>query len=179
MPFRGQLLVERGFALLRDGGCRPVVIVLGAEAEAVRRRARLPGAEIAVNTDWASGMASSVRVGLSALAGRCDAAIIALADQPLVGTAAVERLIAAHASGARAVVATYGGRPRNPVLLHTSVWGEALSRTHGDVGVRALLRARPDAVCHVECDDTGSPADVDTPEDLAALERPAGSPPNP
>jgi nicotine blue oxidoreductase len=40
----------------------------------------------------------------------------------------------------------------------------------GDTGARPFLRAHPELVTLVECGDTGDPADVDTPDDLARLE---------
>ena len=39
----------------------------------------------------------------------------------------------------------------------------------------AWLHANPDRVLHVPCDDTGSPADVDTEADLAQLRADVGS----
>ncbi|MDP8978927.1 MAG: nucleotidyltransferase family protein, partial [Actinomycetota bacterium] len=63
----------------------------------------------------------------------------------------------------------YGGRPRNPVLLDRSVWAQARRRAVGDTGARAFLRARADLVTAVDCDDAGSPDDVDTVADLRAL----------
>lgn len=169
IPFEGELLVERGARMLDDGGCAPVVVVLGAGSDEVRDRADLAGAEAVDNPDWASGMASSVRAGLDALDGRAEAVVIALADQPLVGAEAVRRLIGAWRDGARAAVATYDGAPRNPVLLDRSLWTAALAAAHGDVGVRALLRPHPELVAHIACDDTGSPADIDTPDDLDTI----------
>lgn len=170
IPFEGQLLVERGAGLLRAGGCAPVVVVLGARAGEVRRSARLPAVESVVNHEWRTGMASSLRVGLAALEGRCRAAVVALADQPLIGPEAVRRLVAAYRSGAPAAVATYGGQPRNPVLLDASLWQVAMTAATGDVGARTLFRGRPDLARLVPCDDTGLPVDIDTREDLAALE---------
>lgn len=164
----GQLLVERGVRLLRDGGCAPVVVVLGAGAERVVAVADLTDAEVVTNPGWDSGMGSSLRAGLAALEGRCDAAVVALADQPLVGPGAVRRLVERWRAGGQAVVATYGGKPRNPVLLDAGLWTRAAGAAVGDAGARAFLRGNPGLVTLVDCGDVGAPDDVDTPEDLAA-----------
>lgn len=174
----GQPLVERGVRLLRAGGCAPVVVILGAGAAEVTRTCQLTGAEVVVNDRWATGMGSSLRAGLAALDGRADvgAVVVALVDQPLVGAEAVRRLVQAwRVDAPDAAVATYGGRPRNPVLLDRRAWEAAGEAAVGDVGARGFLRgpitAYDAAVVEVPCDGTGSPADVDTPEQLAALSR--------
>ena len=95
--------------------------------------------------------------------------MIALADQPLVGPRAVQRLIDAFAEGAPVVVAAYDGRPRNPVLIGREHWTAVADLATGDMGARPFLRAHPELVTLVECADTGSPLDVDTPEDLARV----------
>ncbi len=168
----GELLVERGARLLVEGGCDPVVVVLGAEADRVKAQARLP--EVVVATDWETGMGASLRAGLTALQDRpVEACVVALADQPRVGAAAVARLVDAHQAGAVAAVATYAGAPRNPVLLGRSTWLEVALMAVGDTGARPWLRAHSELVVAVPCDDTGSPFDVDTPDDLARMEAPA------
>jgi CTP:molybdopterin cytidylyltransferase MocA len=159
----GSTLAERGVALLRAGGADPVIVVTGAVP------VELPGVVSVHNPDWMSGMGSSLAAGLRALAGGAAAAVIALADQPLVGAAAVRRLIAAHASGATVAVAAYAGQPRNPVLIDRVHWPAVIETATGDAGARTFLRAHPDLVTLVECGDTGSPDDIDTPEDLARV----------
>jgi CTP:molybdopterin cytidylyltransferase MocA len=161
----GEPLVRRGVRLLADGGCTPVVVVVGAAAEQVRPLC--DGARVVEAADWATGMAASLRAGLAAVTG--DACVVALVDQPGVTAAAVERLRSAHRDGARAAVATYGGRPRNPVLLDRSVWAGVAAAAVGDEGARPWLRANPELVVEVDCTDVGTPDDVDTPQDLAAL----------
>jgi nicotine blue oxidoreductase len=167
--FRGERLADRGVRLLRDGGAEPVVVVTGAAD------VEMLGVITVHNPGWQSGMGSSLAAGLAAVPDDCAAAVIALVDQPLVGAAAVRRLIAAHrGDGAGVVVAAYGGVPRNPVLLAREHWPEALRLAVGDTGARPFLRAHPELVTLVECGDTGDPADVDTPDDLARLESLAG-----
>ena len=161
----GQSLADRGVALLRAGGAAPVVVVTGAAA------AEPLGVLIVHNPDWRSGMGSSLAVGLTALPGTAEAAVIALADQPLVGPEAVRRLIAAYEQGAGVAVAAYDGQPRNPVLIARPHWAEVIAAAVGDTGARAFLRSRPELVTLVECGDTGRPDDVDTPEDLERVAR--------
>lgn len=162
----GSTLAERGVALLRAGGAAPVIVVTGAVP------VELPGVRAVDNPDWRTGMGSSLVAGLRALAETetgPGAAVIALADQPLVGPEAVRRLIAAHERGAAVAVAAYAGKPRNPVLIARAHWPAVIELATGDAGARPFLRARPDLVTLVECGDTGTPDDVDTPDDLARI----------
>jgi CTP:molybdopterin cytidylyltransferase MocA len=116
------------------------------------------------------GMGASVRAGLDAAARHgAPAAVIALADQPLVAPAAIDRLVAAWRDGAAIAVATYGGAPRNPVLFDAGTWGAVQASALGDRGGRALLRQRAEWVRPVACDAVASPRDIDTADDLRDL----------
>jgi len=171
----GQTLAERGIGMLEAGGADPVLIVTGAAEVELGPDHRV---RAVYNDEWRTGMGSSLRAALRALTDpEIGAAVVALADQPLVGAEAVSRLIAAHRAGASVAVAAYDGRPRNPVLLAREHWPEVMSMATGDQGARAFLRARPDLVTLVECGDTGRPDDIDTPADLEhiAIRKP-GSP---
>ncbi len=171
----GQTLAERGVAMLRAGGADPVLLVTGAAQVALGPEQQVL---TVYNGEWRTGMGSSLRAALRALARPDDAAVppqdtgaavVALADQPLVGAEAVARLIAAYRAGASVAVAAYDGQPRNPVLLAREHWPEVIATAAGDQGARAFLRARPDLVTLVECGDTGRPDDIDTPADLDGI----------
>ena len=172
----GQTLAERGVTLLRAGGTDPVLIVTGAAQVDLGPEHQ---ARTVYNGEWRTGMGSSLCAALRALTEletppEVGAVVVALADQPLVGAAAVGRLIAAYQAGAGVAVAAYAGRPRNPVLLAREHWPEVIATATGDQGARAFLRARPELVTLVECGDTGRPDDIDTPADLEhiAVSRP-------
>lgn len=167
----GEPLLRRAVRMLREGGCDEVVVVVGAEADRVRPLALAEGCRVVCAPRWQEGMGASLRAGLADLAGsRHDACVVALVDQPLLGPASVRRLLEAAAGCPQpAAVATYAGAPRNPVLLGRAVWGDVAGAATGDQGARAWLRAHPELVELVSCDDTGSPLDIDTPADLAHL----------
>lgn len=169
VEFDGEPLVRRGVRLLADAGCDPVLVVMGAAAGEVAPLC--DGADVVVAAGWATGMGASLRAGLEALAGSAaTSAVVVLVDQPLVTAEAVQRLVAASVRGAVAAVATYDGRQRNPVLLDRSVWPGVAEAAVGDAGARHWLRSHPELVVEVDCTGSGSPDDVDTPEDLARLE---------
>ena len=175
----GQTLAERGIGMLRAGGTDPVLLVTGAAEVELGPDHRV---RTVYNDEWRTGMGSSLRTALRALTDpdvgpEVGAAVVALADQPLVGAEAVSRLIAAYQAGVSVAVAAYDGRPRNPVLLAREHWPEVIAMATGDQGARAFLRARPDLVTLVECGDTGRPDDIDTQADLEHIAvRKPGSP---
>src|SRR5690625_4083011 len=175
---------------LLDGGCSPVVVVLGAAAQ--EARARLIGLDVQVveARDWASGMGASLRAGLAALtegtggaernepdggAARpftdasltaADAVLIHLVDLPGVGPEVVARLLG-HAAPDALARADYGHGPAHPVLIGREHWAGVISSATGDRGARDYLRDRE--VLGVDCSDLADGRDVDTPADLAAL----------
>lgn len=131
-----------------------VVVVLGAHVFPVE------GARTVVAADWARGPGASLRAGLEALGPEVAAAVVCLADGPLLSPAAVERVVDAWRKGAgRVVAASYGGVRGHPVVVDRSLWDEV-----SDEGGRTFEAAL------VPCDDLGEPGDVDTTADLRRIE---------
>jgi molybdenum cofactor cytidylyltransferase/nicotine blue oxidoreductase len=168
----GRPLVTWALDAARSTELHPVVLVVGRRGGDVIAAA--PPGVLAVHArSWRRGIAHSLHAALDALEPfvQVDAVCIGLADQPLVSPEAYRRLAAAHAAGARLAVATYGGERANPVLLARPLWDEARA-LRGDVGARALMGEH--AVVEVDCTGLGSPSDVDTLDDLHALEASEG-----
>ena len=165
----GRPLVAWAIDAAIGSGLAPVLVVVGRRG---RRVARLvpPGVEVVRSWRWRRGIAHSLCAALTALesADGVDAVCIGLADQPLVGSRSYGRLARAHAEGAVLAVATYDGQRANPVLIDRSLWSAARA-LRGDAGARMLMTGH--TVTEVDCTDTGAPTDVDTLEDLRAIER--------
>jgi CTP:molybdopterin cytidylyltransferase MocA len=147
--------------VLRDGGCDPVVVVIGAEADAVR--ALLAGEEVVVvePPDWADGMGASLRAGLLALVdGRAVAALVHLVDLPDVGADVVRRMVGLATPDALAR-ADYGRGPGHPVLLGREHWAGAAESAVADQGARTYLSQHGAAA--VDCRDLATGTDIDLP----------------
>lgn len=137
----------------------PVIVVTGAAPDIVP--AALRGDVIVhPNPAWVDGQITSLHAGLDAARTLgATAVVVGLGDQPSIAPTAWRAVASASSPIA---VATYDGQRANPVRLDESVW--ELLPTEGDEGARVLMRVRPDLVGEVPC--VGSPADIDTTEDL-------------
>jgi nicotine blue oxidoreductase len=180
LPYRGRPLIESVAAALLDGGCREVVVVLGAGAVDVRAAARLDCCRTVVNPGWQSGMGSSLLLG-NATADSRDHLMVALVDQPGVTAATVRRLLAAHRPGRVAAAAYDGGaaategrggglRRGHPLVIDAALRQAVADTVTGDAGARAFLRTHPELVDEVDCSDLSSGLDVDAPEHLYLLD---------
>ncbi|MFJ9076102.1 NTP transferase domain-containing protein [Streptomyces sp. NPDC102278] len=170
LPHHGRPLVENAVRVLREAGCGPLHVVLGASAAEVRERADLTGCVVVDNPDWTEGMGSSLRVGLASLAGAgADAVLVSLVDQPGIGPAAVARVLAAYRSRASLAAAAYDGERGHPVLFGADRWADIARTATGDQGARVHLKRHAGEVTLVECGDVAEAFDIDTPPDLARL----------
>lgn len=141
------------------------VVIVGAYAEELMQYLR--NEVVIYNPNYREGISTSIKLGLRFFQDY-DAVLIVLGDMPLIARETISKIINAYHEGCTAVIPTYKGLRGNPVLIHRSLFNE-LTRLKGDVGARELLRDRAD-VCYVECGPEVI-MDIDTPDDLAKIER--------
>lgn len=174
LPLEGRPLVEIIAARLLQGGCREVVVVLGAEGQRVSAVSRLESYRTVMNHDWASGMGSSYLAGADA-ADLEDHVLVALVDQPGLTACTVRRLLSFHRPG-RVTSAAYanpgspsGLRRGHPMVIDVTL-REAVAKTvAGDAGARVFLRDNPWLVDDVDCSDQSTGEDIDTLEQMRRL----------
>jgi molybdenum cofactor cytidylyltransferase len=172
----GEPIVRRCVRAVLGSQARPVVVVTGHEAEAVRGALAGLDVQLVHNPAFAEGMSTSLRAGLAAV-GAASAALICLGDMPRLRPQHLDALIAAHRGGdpAQIVVPTCDRKRGNPVLWPRQYFAE-ISALTGDVGARALIDRHADQLHLVAIDDPAILLDVDTPAALDELRRPAGDP---
>jgi molybdenum cofactor cytidylyltransferase len=166
----GKPIVRRVVEAALATKARPVVVVIGYARDSVEGAVTGLDVGVAFNPRFASGLASSLSVGLSATPRDVAGALVLLGDMPWIEPRLADALIDAFLAreGALAAVPLREGRRGNPVLLGRGLF-EAAMRLEGDEGARRLIDAlSSDELVEVEAPDMGVTFDVDTPEDLAA-----------
>jgi molybdenum cofactor cytidylyltransferase len=169
LPLDGYPLVWHAISSACASSADLVLVVLGNEAERVAA-ALPPGRYQRVdNPRFADGLSTSLQVGLDALPGNTDGALILLADMPFTSSATVEALLAAAREAPERIAAmNQGGRPTPPVYWPRALFGE-LHTIHGDEGGRSLLIRSPEAVHLVAMAQPDEALDVDAPEDYQRI----------
>jgi CTP:molybdopterin cytidylyltransferase MocA len=161
LRFGGETLVRRAACLGLATAPAEAVVVCGAHAEAVWNEvADLPLRRI-VCTQWEAGLGESLALGLGALSGDIDGALVLLCDQPALDAGHLLALRDAwRTDPARAAASAYAGVLGVPALLPRR-WFRALSEGGHDRGARDLLRAHADQVHAIAAPPLAE--DIDTP----------------
>ncbi len=170
LPVRGRPLLETVIAAACGSHLDDVVVVLGAHADEIAAGVAFDRARIVLNPEHEHGMSTSLRAGIASLGPEVDRAAVILGDQPDVTASLIDRLLVAQAStGLPAAALSFDGLLHPPMVLARELW-PGIEALHGDVGLRALVRARPEMVAQVPADRPGAhPVDIDTREDYEQL----------
>jgi molybdenum cofactor cytidylyltransferase len=172
----GKPIVRRVVEAALATRARPVAVVTGYARESVEAAVADFDVGVTFNPEFASGLASSLSVGLSAMPQDAAGALVLLGDMPLIEPRLADALIEAFLAreGALAAIPLTEGRRGNPVLLGRGLF-EAAMRLEGDEGARKLIGALNEGeLVEVAASDMGVTFDIDTPEDLAAAQRLGG-----
>ena len=169
----GKPIVRRAVEPALAAKARPVVVVTGYARDLVEAALASLDVQLVFNPKFASGLASSLIVGLSAIPRDVVGALVLLGDMPWIEPRLIDALTDAFLArkDALAAVPSHKGRRGNPLLLGQGLF-EAAMRLTGDEGARGLIGAlSASELVEVETPDTGVTFDIDTPDDLVAARR--------
>jgi len=169
LPYQGHTVLETTVDALRQGGARPVVVVLEPHSPCEN----LPGladALTALNPRPERGMLSSIRQGLAAVPEEAVAAALLPGDHPFVPPAAVSALIRRFCELRPLLLAPrYPDRRGHPLIIARELFAEAAA-CDDTVGLRQLVRQRRRDLVEVPLDLPGADDDLDVPGDLSRLD---------
>lgn len=167
LPIDGETFIERIVGAFRESGLERILVVLGFDAQEMRRRIERLPVEILVNENYREGQLSSLKAAVRRAQEdqNCQAILVHLVDHPYLSPAVVRRMLDGYAaSKSPLVVPKYQGKRGHPVLFDRSLFGELLAAPP-DQGAKAVVNAHRGEALEVDAGDIGVTIDIDTPDD--------------
>lgn len=168
LPLGRGTVLDRAVATALEAGLSPLIVVVGHEAE--RARAALAGSpvETVFNPDHARGINTSLRTGIAAVPADMSAAVVLLADMPLIDAGMIRTLVARwREAGAALAVSRFGDVVAPPILYGAALFPELRALDGEGCGKRVIKRHRGEEVT-VDW-PAERLADLDVPDDLARV----------
>jgi molybdenum cofactor cytidylyltransferase len=172
LEFRGKTLIRRAAENALASTCGNICVVLGAYAEKIKREIDGLPIEIVVNENWQSGMSSSLKYGLEKLleaAPNLSAVVVMLADQPLIDSTIINRLIEVFSETQNPIIAgEYAETVGVPAIFARSLFDELLNLS-ADAGAKRIIKKYAASAGKIPVPEAAF--DIDTREDYENLLR--------
>ena len=169
----GVPLVKHVAEIAIKGGLSPVLVVSGADHDAVSQTLQGNPVNIVCNTSWQAGQSTSIQAGIQALPETVGGVVFLLVDQPLIPPKLIDLIREKQSRTPSAIILPkIEGKSANPVFFDRQVFEELL-QLEGDIGGRALFEKYPPR--GVPWEDSASQMDIDTPEDYQRIRFESGS----
>lgn len=168
----GETLVHRALRLAEEVCGDQTVLVIGSNWKTVLAACGPLRGYFVHNDKYGSGMASSIACGVRSVLHSADAVLLMMADQPLITAQHLNSLLSEWQKAPDdIIVSRYSGIEGPPVVFPANCF-DSLMKLEGDQGARSLLSGNRYSVKGLAFD--AAAIDIDTPEDLAKLERNRG-----
>ena len=105
------------------------------------------------NNDFDSGVASSIKTGLSKLSYKTEAFFICLGDMPKVKKQIYNHLIK-YVGNKEIIIPTYKKQQGNPILFSISM-KDKIMNIEGDAGGKGILEKNKDKILNLSINDQG------------------------
>ena len=174
LPYQGRAFLEHFLEITRHPKIGVRRVVLGADAEPIRKAIHLPADEIVINSEWEKGQLSSVQAALRSLPDGTDGMLLCLIDHPLISASLVDDLIERfYSSQAAIVLPVFEGKRGHPVIFSSRLYDELGSAAPG-VGARAVVWAHKAEVLEHHTVEEGCVLNLNDPDTLSRAKNMAG-----
>jgi molybdenum cofactor cytidylyltransferase len=155
----GISLIKRITEMAMDTPCYPIVVVLGANRQMIRKELERMPITIIDNPQWENGMSSSIKMGLVGsymTYKELEAVIFLTVDMPLVSVELIQKMIekAESASGNSVslpdiIACRYNGQTGIPVLFKRKLFNDLLE-LDGDNGAKKVILAHKEQTATID-----------------------------
>ena len=173
LPIGGEALLVKLVASVCASNVGQVLVVIGHEAEKIRRELNEFPLNFVYNPNFSEGMTTSIKYGVKVVSHECDGLLICLGDMPFINTSEINKLIHAYVKnrikGEGLIVVPVFKRQRgNPVLFSIEFRNDILEHKKKS-GCKEVIMKNSDSVMEIEMDDEKMLLDVDTMEDYQSV----------
>ena len=173
LPVGGEALLVKLATSVCASDVGQVLVVIGHEAEKIRRELNEFPLNFVYNPNFSEGMTTSIKYGVKVVSNECDGLLICLGDMPFINTSEINKLIHAYVKnrikGEGLIVVPVFKRQRgNPVLFSIEFRNDILEHKKKS-GCKEVIMKNSDSVMEIEMDDEKMLLDVDTMEDYQSV----------
>lgn len=120
------LFMNAVHAALRSKG-KPIFVITGHQHEEIEEYLQDEDINVVYNSDYISGVRTSIRLGLRLIPASCDGAILLPADMPNITEKQLDKMIEAFETGKekQVIMMSYRGVKKNPILWSKALYGVA------------------------------------------------------
>ena len=173
LPIGGETLLVKLVKSVCASDVGQVLVVIGHEAEKIRRELNNFPLSFVYNHNYSEGMTTSIKFGVKEVSPDSDGFLICLADMPFINTSEISKLIHAYVQNRikekkLIVVPVFQGKRGNPVLFSSEFRNDILEHKKKS-GCKEVIMKNSDSVMEIEMDTENMILDVDTMEDYQSI----------
>ncbi len=162
--FGGRPLLQHSLAAAQAAFPGRVVLVVGHASETIIASSGGLADRVVINTRYSEGQGGSLAAGVRACRDDAAAIVVMLADQPLITTSTLAKLVASWTGKKQHIVASDYGDSRGPPVLFGKDAFDQLCELDSDHGARKVIQSGDFDVAAIAVGSQGF--DIDTPQDL-------------
>ena len=170
LPWKSTTLIENVMSNVLQLESSKLIVVLGANSEQITPKIESYPIEVIYNPNWKKGLGNSISFGANYIKNnyQTDGILIVLADQPLIHSSYLKKMIGEIEPNRQQIIATkYPNAKLGVPALFDASYLEELSTIDGDKGAKILLEKYSDQLISTQFET--NIFDVDTEEDYKRL----------
>jgi len=164
LPFKGSTFIEHIVSQLLKSTIDRVIVVLGHEKDTIKKVLTQKEVVFTINSNYKSGMTSSIQTGIKATSKNTDGYLICLSDMPFLTTSDYNKILASISGNKEIILPFYKNLKGNPVYFSKGFREEILTHPAPE-GCKGIVQNNKNFLIKVPFESTHILKDVDTEED--------------
>jgi len=166
--YKAETLIQNAVNLAQSISPREIIVITGANAQAVKDAVQLTTVRWVHNPDWSAGMGRSIAAGAACICPESSGVMILLCDQWRLQTSDLHLLAETWQSNRQRIVCAQTKSKNMPPVIFPAFFLDRLQALGSDVGAQKILRDHPELLTPVEL--RNALFDLDTQTQLALLQ---------